>query len=74
MTEETADGGCIICPHCSEEMGDCWEWVHEEPTENECSYCQKKIIVWADYDVTYRARATQTQPPSTPDNKDKQDG
>jgi DNA-directed RNA polymerase subunit RPC12/RpoP len=59
MSNETADGCFIICPHCGEQMGDCWEWVHDEPTENECTYCDKKIIVWADYDVTYRARASQ---------------
>jgi hypothetical protein len=53
----TTDSEFIICPHCGEQMGDCWEWVHDEPTENECSYCNKKIVVWAEYSVDYHARA-----------------
>lgn len=51
----TSDNEYIICPYCKTEMGDCWEWVDIYHKETECSGCNKTIIVWAEYDVTYYA-------------------
>ena len=58
--EETSDSEYIICPHCSEKMGDCWEWVSDHVSETTCDYCKKPIEVWAEHYVDYCARATQS--------------
>ena len=48
----------VICPHCGEQHGDCWEWVDERPALEECQNpeCGKKFIAWAEHDVTYHAK------------------
>lgn len=55
--EETSDSEYIICPHCGEKMGDCWEWVTDSPALDECQSCRKPIEVWAEHYVDYHARA-----------------
>ena len=49
------DGEYIICPHCGEKYGDCWEWVRETDEVRECDECGKSYRYWAEYDVTYHA-------------------
>jgi DNA-directed RNA polymerase subunit N (RpoN/RPB10) len=53
----TSDSEYIICPHCGETMGDCWEWVTDSPAETNCDSCGKPMRVWAEHYVDYHAEA-----------------
>lgn len=47
------DGEYVICPHCGNQMGDCWEWVTEDYTEETCEVCGGRFGYWAEYSVSY---------------------
>ena len=42
-----------ICPYCSAEHGDCWEWVTESREKTNCDECGNDFFVWAEYSVKY---------------------
>jgi len=47
------DSCYAICPYCGSAIGDCQDWVSQDPDISECFRCGKKYRVWAEYSVDY---------------------
>lgn len=63
VPEDTMDGESVICPHCDAHHGDAWEWVKGDEATDKCADCGKYFAYWAEYDVTYHARAIEQPAP-----------
>ena len=43
------------CPYCKEQWDDLWEypWHENHTLKIECQYCDEKLLLMAEFDVTY---------------------
>ena len=54
----TEDGYAVVCPHCSARISDAHDLcANESETVDDCGKCGGWFVKWAEYSVTYRARA-----------------
>jgi len=55
MQFEYCDDEHAVCPNCKESWGDLWDcgWHANDETEINCPYCEAKLTLKREIDVTY---------------------
>ena len=64
------DDEYVVCPYCSEQYGDCWEWVRDYAAEMTCDNCGGVFTHEAEYTATYITHPVRPPPEQTDDEPD----